>query len=77
MKIEDIYYELPTNHIAPEKFDRDKWVQENPIDYFIFFLLQKILNQVFQMKSHLGLLQKHFIELQDYIFQILYINILH
>lgn len=34
MKIEDIYYELPTNHIAPEKFDRDKWVQENPIDYF-------------------------------------------
>ena len=34
MKIEDINYTLPTAEIAAEDFDKDKWLQENPIDYF-------------------------------------------
>ena len=34
MKIEDINYTLPTAEIASDDFDREKWLQEHPIDYF-------------------------------------------
>lgn len=34
MKIEDINYTLPTVEIASDDFDREKWLQEHPIDYF-------------------------------------------
>lgn len=34
MKIEDIKYTLPTTQIAAEDFDKEKWLKENPIDYF-------------------------------------------
>ena len=34
MKIEDINYALPTAEIASDDFDREKWLQEHPIDYF-------------------------------------------
>ena len=39
MKIEDINYTLPTNQIDAENFDREKWLQENPIDYFKFLYI--------------------------------------
>ena len=34
MKIEDINYTLPTSEIASDDFNREKWLQEHPIDYF-------------------------------------------
>lgn len=34
MKIEDINYTLPTAEISSADFDREKWLQEHPIDYF-------------------------------------------
>ena len=34
MKIEDISYTLPTAEITSDDFDREKWLQEHPIDYF-------------------------------------------
>ena len=34
MKIEDINYTLPTAEITSDDFDREKWLQEHPIDYF-------------------------------------------
>lgn len=34
MKIEDINYNLPTAQINEKDFDKEKWIQENPIDYF-------------------------------------------
>ena len=36
MKIEDINYTLPTEQIAEKDFDKEKWLQEHPIDYFKF-----------------------------------------
>lgn len=39
MKIEDIQYTLPTEQISAEDFDREKWLQENPIDYFKFLYI--------------------------------------
>lgn len=36
MKIEDINYDLPTKEINEEDFDKEKWLQEHPIDYFKF-----------------------------------------
>ena len=36
MKIEDIHYDLPTEQIESEDFDKEKWLKENPIDYFKF-----------------------------------------
>lgn len=36
VKIEDINYTLPTAEIAANNFDKEKWLQENPIDYFKF-----------------------------------------
>lgn len=39
MKIEDINYTLPTEEIAEENFDKEKWLQEHPIDYFKFIHL--------------------------------------
>lgn len=34
MKIEDINYTLPTAEISSDDFDKEKWLQEHPIDYF-------------------------------------------
>lgn len=34
MKIEDINYNLPADEVSEENFDKEKWVQEHPIDYF-------------------------------------------
>lgn len=34
MKIEDIDYTLPTAEISVDDFDKEKWLQEHPIDYF-------------------------------------------
>ena len=34
MKIEDINYTLPTSEIAEKDFDKEKWLQDHPIDYF-------------------------------------------
>jgi hypothetical protein len=34
MKIEDINYTLPTAIISSDDFDREKWLQEHPVDYF-------------------------------------------
>ena len=39
MKIEDINYVLPTEQIAEKDFDKEKWLQEHPIDYFKFIYL--------------------------------------
>ena len=39
MKIEDIHYTLPTEQITAEDFDKEKWLKENPIDYFKFIYL--------------------------------------
>ena len=39
MKIEDINYTLPTAQVDSENFDKEKWLQENPIDYFKFIYL--------------------------------------
>lgn len=39
VKIEDINYTLPTEEIAEENFDKEKWLQEHPIDYFKFIHL--------------------------------------
>lgn len=36
MKIEDIKYTLPTEQISEADFDREKWLQNNPVDYFKF-----------------------------------------
>ena len=36
MKIEDIHYALPTEQIEADNFDKEKWLEENPIDYFKF-----------------------------------------
>ena len=36
MKLEDIHYTLPTEQIKAENFDKEKWLKENPIDYFKF-----------------------------------------
>ena len=36
MKIEDIKYELPTRQISENNFVKEKWLKENPIDYFKF-----------------------------------------
>lgn len=34
LKIEDISYTLPTVQINEKDFDKEKWLKENPIDYF-------------------------------------------
>ena len=34
MKIEDIEYKLPTEQISSEDFNKEEWLQKNPIDYF-------------------------------------------
>ena len=34
MKIEDIDYTLPTAEISVDDFDKEKWLQKHPIDYF-------------------------------------------
>lgn len=34
MKIEDIKYTLPTEEISSGDFDKEDWLQKNPIDYF-------------------------------------------
>lgn len=34
MKIEDINYTLPTAQISEKDFDKEKWLENNPIDYF-------------------------------------------
>lgn len=34
MKIEDINYTIPTAQISEKDFDKEKWLRENPIDYF-------------------------------------------
>ena len=39
MKIEDINYTLPTTEISAENFDKEKWLKENPVDYFKFIYL--------------------------------------
>lgn len=41
MKLEDIHYTPPTEQITAENFDRKKWIEENPVDYFkfIYYLL--------------------------------------
>lgn len=39
MKIEDIKYTLPTVPIEGQDFDREKWLKENPIDYFKFLYI--------------------------------------
>lgn len=39
MKIEDINYTLPTEQISEKDFDKVKWLQEHPIDYFKFIYL--------------------------------------
>ena len=39
MKIEDIHYTLPTDQINIENFDKEKWLQENPIDYFKYLYI--------------------------------------
>ena len=39
MKIEDITYTLPKEQIIEEDFDKEKWLQEHPIDYFKFVYL--------------------------------------
>ena len=46
MKIEEIYYELPTAEIAAENFDKERWLKENPIDYFklIYILFKTVKN---------------------------------
>lgn len=36
MKIEDINYTLPTTQINEKAFDKEKWLEGNPIDYFKF-----------------------------------------
>ena len=36
MKIEDINYSLPTAEISTKDFDKEKWLKENPVDYFKF-----------------------------------------
>ena len=36
MKLEDIHYTPPTEQITAENFDRKKWIEENPVDYFKF-----------------------------------------
>ena len=36
MKIEDINYTLPTTQINEKDFDKEKWLESNPIDYFKF-----------------------------------------
>lgn len=39
MKIEDIKYTLPTVQIDVEDFNKEKWLQENPVDYFKFLYI--------------------------------------
>lgn len=39
VKIEDINYVLPTEQIAEKDFDKEKWLQEHPIDYFKYIYL--------------------------------------
>lgn len=39
MKIEDINYNLPTDQISAEDFNKEKWLQEHPVDYFKFIYL--------------------------------------
>lgn len=34
MKIEDINYTLPTAEIAEKNFNKEKWLQDHPVDYF-------------------------------------------
>lgn len=46
MKIEDIQYTLPTEQISAEDFDREKWLQENPIDYFKFLYILFMSNRM-------------------------------
>ena len=46
MKIEDINYTLPTNQIDVDDFDREKWLQENPIDYFKFLYILFTSNNI-------------------------------
>ena len=39
MKIENIKYTLPTTPIDGLDFDKEKWLEENPIDYFKFLYI--------------------------------------
>ena len=46
MKIEDINYTLPTAEIAEKDFNKEKWLQDHPVDYFklIHFLFNTTKN---------------------------------
>lgn len=54
MKIEDIKYALPTAQVDGENFDKEKWLQKNPIDYFKFLYILFTSNKIApQMPSSL------------------------
>ena len=45
MKIEDLRYSMPTSPVDEKDFDKEKWLRENPIDYFkMVYLLLKTTN---------------------------------
>ncbi len=46
MKIEDINYTFPTEQISAEDFDKEKWLQENPIDYFKYLYILFTSNEL-------------------------------
>ena len=46
MKIEDINYILPTEQINAEDFDKKKWLQEKPIDYFKYLYILFTANEL-------------------------------
>ncbi len=46
MKIEDINYILPTRQIAEKNFDKEKWIKENPIDYYKFIYVLFVSSDV-------------------------------
>ncbi len=47
MKLNDINYTLPTTQISEEDLDKEKWLSNNPIDYFkLIYVLFNITNNV-------------------------------
>ena len=56
MKIEDINYTLPTSQINEKDFDREKWIKENPIDYFkLLYILFTSSDVVPEMPSNIAM----------------------
>lgn len=55
MKIEDINYILPTAEIASDGFDKERWLQGNPIDYFklIYILFNTTKNSPTDMPRNI------------------------